>query len=909
MSSRWYPLIAAAMLALAPAAVAQVQVGSDPNTPDEPAPSIELAPVARDLLDAPYLTDQERSEARVFHGQWQPADLEDPGARARAALIAGAVHDPSLTNPDVAAIDRAEGALLRGEPENAIELLAQDQTTRARRLRAEALLSMGRLDDAANEAERATMALGSQDSGEVSEAARAARVLLRLRGGERAANGFRGLINALAQARERNRLDWRPRLVEAVLLEERDNGPEARAALMEALRLNPRCAEAWSMLAEMQVDTFGFSTANAIAGRLDEIARTVHAEAKPHLLGVLASARGRLRSADPEGAIMLLDPLLERLPTHRHALALRAAADARDFDMNAARARADEFSRLAPGLSDAWYEMGRTLSDARQYAEASEALARATELEPNRPEPWVELGLLEMQWGRDVPAIDALSRAVAVDPFHIRADNSLRLAEELLTYDTVESEHFTIRYRPGVDRVLAREMPRWLDDMHARVTGDAPASIRFVPGEKTLVELMPDHARFAVRITGSPSIWTVAAAMGRVVAMEAPKTGPTSSVGAYDWLRVMRHEYVHTVTLARTKNRIPHWFTEAAAVHLEDGPRDERRSRLLASKLASGELFTLDRINLGFIRPETQDERPLAYAQSQWMYEFMLGRFGEESPLVLMDLYAEGLTEAEAIPRATGVSAESFYSEFLAWAETQVITWGLALPEGVPSVEEMLVQDQTDARTRDRGELLDGAKQLLDGVLPPPKGLDEPKPSVTTEWIIEKLETYPDHPQLLEILVQAALDENGGEADAAMIPLLERYAAAVPVAERPHRMLAKLYLDGKGALVDTPRSAAIPHLEFLDAREIYSAAYAIELARLYADGSDWDRSWEKAEKAVRISPFDADYREFAARVALVKQDLDGAHRHLLALRDLEPGEPHHEKRLGALEAMRDRAGD
>src|SRR6185436_13057722 len=120
-----------------------------------------------------------------------------------------------------------------------------------------------------------------------------------------------------------------------------------------------------------------------------------------------------------------------------------------------------------------------------------------------------------------------------------------------------------------------------------------------------------------------PQIHTIAAATGRCIAMETPRDG-RGHLGTYDWVRVVRHEFTHTVTLARTNNRIPHWFTEAAAVYLELSPRDYPTCQLLAGALDNDRLFDMTEINTAFVRPRRQSDRQQAYAQGHWMYEFIL---------------------------------------------------------------------------------------------------------------------------------------------------------------------------------------------------------------------------------------------------------------------------------------------
>ncbi|MGQ0629377.1 MAG: hypothetical protein ACT4PL_14925, partial [Phycisphaerales bacterium] len=101
---------------------------------------------------------------------------------------------------------------------------------------------------------------------------------------------------------------------------------------------------------------------------------------------------------------------------------------------------------------------------------------------------------------------------------------------------------------------------------------------------------------------------------------------------------------------------------------------------------------------------------------------------------------------------------------------------------------------------------------------------------------------------------------------------------------------------------------AIPHLEYLDAREDRLPTYAGQLANLYAQGGDLARARAMAERATRIAPYDARYRELAAGMALRSApegpgaDLRTARRHIVVLTQLEPDRPVHVRRLEAVDA-------
>lgn len=827
-------------------------------------PPPPLASSVERLLEGGLLGEAEKREARLRHGVWTDGDLDSPAARARAALVTGALTDPSLADPRADVLDRAEAAAARGELAASVAMLAGEGSVRAMRIRAEALERLGRFAEADAALDPLVLRLSRREVASGDEMAEAVLALLvrnRLRGPGRAGEAgadFRALAELLARARdELDRLSWRVRLAEAELLWDKDNPEEAQAAATEALRLNPRCAGAWRLLGEMAVSAFDLDRAEAVALRLEALA-------PGSADGAMVRASAALRRRDAAMASEVLDAALERTPDHRGLLALRAAAAAVAFDEGATRGRLSAFDGLngTEGSPEALLAVGAALAEARQYAEAAGMLRRAAERQPNLARPWIELGLLEIQAGRDVRARDALERATALDPFNVRARNSLALVEMIGSFEEIETEHFVVRFASGVDGILAAEMAPVLERIHREVCG--PGMFDHEPAERTVIELMPDHASFSVRITGMPALHTMAAATGPVIALEAPRSGPGMRAGPYDWARTVRHEYIHTVTLSRTRNRIPHWFTEAAAVWGEGSPRRPEWWALLASAYQEGTLFDLETISLRFVRPVRPQDRSQAYAQGDWMYEYIVEDFGVEAPLRMMDLYAEGAREAEAMERVLGLTPEAFFEGFLAWAGGELERIGMRETPGV----EALVGDPSRA---------------------------------TAERIAEALEEHPGHAGLLRLELERALREGGGKPTPEMIPLLERYAAARPVDPMPRRHLARLALDGE--MADAPERA-IEHLAFLDAHEVRSPAYALALSTRLAEAGRLDEAWASALRARMIAPFDPRTREQAARIALVRGDLDAAEHELEALARLEPDRDLHQRRLEALRARR-----
>lgn len=907
----------------APGALAAAQPpGARQGRPPDAVAELPLSPAVRKLIDRPFLKASEQRALRLRHGVPEAGDLESPRARAAQAALRGAWRDASLDAPEASPLDRAEAMLERGEPGAALEVLLAAQAAgaepmRAARLAATAFERAGQWARAAQAAQPALDALLKPPSkpeqgpgsdltpGEVAEAVRAAAVLLRARGAGAPEGDFEALMAILGQARRRDPMEHRVALAEAELLTDKDSLAQAESALREAIGLNQGCARAWAMVGQMAVGALDITAAEQIADRLDSLSRLDEVEgAAPPPASPLAAelrARAYLRLNDPERAAAALERARPAFPRRTELLAQSAAVTALGYDWPALDAALAQFDTQAalPGAQPgelpplALLSAGKALAEARQYAKGAQLLAAARARAPHWAQPAIELGLLEMQAGRDEQALDALTAARALDPFNVRADNSLKLLRELLKHVRVEARNpdgtpagagggrFVVRAREGVDAMLAAEMLPVLASIHEQVTGNAPGALAHDPPSATLIDLCANHERFAVRIAGLPQIHTIAASTGPVIAMEAPREGP-GHTGTYDWERVIRHEYAHTVGLSRTGNRIPHWFTEAQAVNLELAPRDYRTCQLLARVLLRGRLFDFTKINLAFSRPEKPTDRAQAYAQGHWMLQFMLERFGPDSHLKLMDLYAQGVREEAAFQRVLGVGRDEFLAQFKPWARAQVVSWGLLPPEGQPALSDLIGSPAAEADA---------------GADDPPAGSAPAAPrELTPQRVDELLAQHPQHPDLLELAVQAALRANNGEPTPAMAELLRRYAAARPVDPMPHRHLARLAL----AQGEEGVGKAIDHLEFLDAREEKLSVYAAQLAELYAQAGQPALARQKAERATRVAPYEARHRELAAALAVQAGDYPEARRHIEFLVALEPDRPIHKQRLEAL---------
>lgn len=848
------------LVARAAACAAVVAVGPAAPAHGQAVPqSLELAPAVRGALQSAAITDTERAALRLRHGTYDDGDLASPADRAQAALSRWDLRSPALAAAGAPAEALAEALVRAGEPERALALVAEPRSARAWFVRALALDSLGRAPDAI-EAARGAKAAGDAPAAtrdDRMDAIEATALLARLEG--RPARDWQAMLDALGALRDADALDPRPRVLEGRLLFEKERFGDAVSALREALGRDLRSSEAVFLLGRIAVQTFDLAGARSAAVLLRGI--------QPgHPLAALVEAEASLQERAPAEAIAALDPLLALFPGQRAALALRAAADGMRFDDAAMARRLADLDVRMPGSPLGHHECGRFLAMARQYEAAAELLQEASRRAPAWSVPVVELGLLEMQSGRDAEALAALRRANEMDPFDRRARHSLTLAEDLASWTRFDGEHFAVRCRPGIDEALAAWMPQVLDRMH----GDVVAWLGHAPKDRTVIELHPDHKSFAVRVTGMPSVHTMAASTGPLIALEAPRDGaPQLHLGRFDWESVLRHEYVHTVTLDQTRNRIPHWFTEALATRLEGKPRSFEAVQVLARAFLRDELFDLDDINLAFVRPKRRDDRQQAYAQGAWMVEFIEREWGRGAVHRLLALYRDGTAEADAFVQVLGAGRDEFMRRFGEHAERDLAAWGM-----LPDPPLAAIVEEVRAET---------------GAGPGPLALDDAR----VESLIAR---HPGHPDLLELGIRRAT-KGGLAPDARTLGRLRDYAAARPVDPWPHRELAR------AALAAGDAEAAIPHLEFVDARTEDDPSIALELARLERARGRRDRALAHATKAARIDAYSAATREFAAALAVEAGDLEAARLHVVALGALEPAEPRHRARLERLDAM------
>ncbi len=468
---------------------------------------------------------------------------------------------------------------------------------------------------------------------------------------------------------------WPANVTAGVFLLSKHRPKSAGKEFALALKRNPNIPDAYAGLGAIQLSRWRFEKCLALAKKALAIHPT-HADA------LLLKATCMMQWRKFQQVPPIVEKVLKVNPNHLDALSLMAAVHIRLGQKDKAQPFIDRVHKINKGYYGLPLATAEWLAAGRQFDQAETYFRQAIKLAPEQAEPITGLGRMYLQTGDEAKSLDTLKKAHEIDDFRADVVNFMNILNKMKHYMVRETDHFIVKVDGKVDAILADQVAEYMEKIYGEITGDYAHE----PSEKTIVEFFPTHADFSVRITGKGWIGTVGASTGRVIAMVAPNT-ERSQFGTHNWANVLRHEYTHTVTLSATKNRIPHWFTEACAVFQQPDKRNYRFVRMLVSATRSGKLFPIKELDWGFIRPKKAGDRSLAYAQSEWVLEYIIETKGYNKVLDMLKGFRDGLTQKEVFEKIVEIPEKDFDKTFDKWAHKTIDKWGFN-PEPPPDYKK-----------------------------------------------------------------------------------------------------------------------------------------------------------------------------------------------------------------------------
>jgi cellulose synthase operon protein C len=689
---------------------------------------------------------------------------------------------------------------------------------------------------------------------------------------------------------------WPAHLASGMLFLEKYNQPQAARELNAALKINAQAAETHAALGALAMRNY----------QLDEARRHIDRALviNPRLISAHQS-RADLRIVNFEAAeaIELLEAAKRLNPRDEQTLGRLAAAyavvDGTREDPSGTRMGEviAEVERRNPHAGEFYHTLAASLDLSRRFPAAAKYYQTALDRLPQLTASRGELGLMHMRLGDEAEAQRLLTESFKVDPFNVRVANSLKVLEVLDDYAVLETEHFVLKFDRGQDELLARYASRYLEhDVY-------PALVKkfgFEPPQKSLFEIFSRarntdaHGWFSARMVGLPYVSTVGACAGKVVAI----TSPNDLRKKFNWARVLKHEFVHVLNLQQTDFNVPHWFTEALAVETEGHPRPETWNQLLRKRVPKGELFNLDTINLGFIRPTSSLDWQMAYCQAQLYAQYMLRTRGDDALAKMLAAYADNLDTRAALRREFGIEQQAFeagYREFLdeVVAELSPPSKGDDAPRTIDDIERALVDDPANADLLAKlAEARFGKKQLTEARRAAEQAVElEPKQPLAA-YVLARLALAAGESERAIELLQDSLDrERPHDAALNLLAALkikadkpDEAAALYELAalRQPHelmwlKLLARLYLaeGGKGGAESDAKLTAV--LTRLATSEPDDFIVRKKLAQLSYARDDFAETAHWAEQANQIDVMDADiHRLWADALAHQGEPADAA---------------------------------
>jgi cellulose synthase operon protein C len=438
-----------------------------------------------------------------------------------------------------------------------------------------------------------------------------------------------------------------------MLLHERFNNKDAVDLFQEALKKDPKNAQAYLGLGIVSADGFDGKATDYTGRALELDPKLVEAHE--------FAANLALENADTEHAIAQSDVALGLSSDALDAMAIHAAVEL--LADRAPDAWLDKVRKVNPGYGEAYARVAHYLELNYRFEDAIVYYRKAIEVDPHLWSARSNLGIGLMRMGQEEEPFQQLEMCYNNGYRDNATVNSLRLLDSYKNFVTYKENGTILRLRkteadllhPYIEAELQRILATYDKKYKMKLTGPVQ------------VEVYPDHEDFAVRTMGMPGLGALGVTFGQVVAMDSPSA---RKPGDFNWASTLWHEMSHVYILSATNHRVPRWFTEGLAVHEQTNVSPEWRDPMTPEILLAirdKKLLPVAKLDRGFIFPEYPAQVIVSYFEAGSICDYIESHWNEDKLLDMVHSYAERKTTPQVIQEDLGVSPEEFDKQYSQW--------------------------------------------------------------------------------------------------------------------------------------------------------------------------------------------------------------------------------------------------
>jgi tetratricopeptide (TPR) repeat protein len=464
--------------------------------------------------------------------------------------------------------------------------------------------------------------------------------------------------------------------------------------------------------------------------------------------------------------------------------------------------------------------IGRKLSQKYRFAEGASYQRRALAMDPDFVPAKIQLSQDLLRLGNDEQGWQLAADVRDRDGYNIVAYNLTHLRDTIQDFKVIEGDGVRLRMAADEADIYGQSALELVT--RARRTLCQKYDVQL---DSTVVEIYPAQKDFAIRTLGMPGgAGLLGVCFGPVITVNSPASQGERPA---NWQAVLWHEFCHTVTLHKTKNKMPRWLSEGISVYEEKQANPawgQTMNQAYRKLILDGKLARISEMSGEFLQPADLTQLQFAYFQSALVVQYLVDTHGLDVLKVILDDLANGQPINVALNRHAG-GLSQLEDGFARFARQQAKGLAPNADWSIPELPNDAGIAEIQEFTRQHPENLLGLKLLVKALCKQQRWEESKQP------LLQLLKLYPEDVAAdgaLRLLADVHRQLGEGEAE---VDVLEKLAAIDAEATDVFMRLVELHEangDWDGVLRNANRMLAVDPLVPAPHRAVIAAAQRLD---------------------------------------------------------------------------------